>query len=211
MQILEIRSEYMKTAITESEPPSITRFLSALGIQDQFEIKSATRAHKAGNWIGHWHKHHAQAHAIIVAEEESTILAGAQAYATKRAELLRTQLETVEVSLPAVEAELMQRIDFMDDKALVAFFKVLVDSRRDLVDKLAEMADKTKPSASGGSSNSNQAGGPVPSSRLIAVAVAVLEAKEKGIDPMEIIDTVATDERRASAFDHIDAKLKAGK
>lgn len=203
----------MATAVTEDNPPALAKFLRDRGINDQNTIRQIERRAKSGNWEGHWRKHHRTVNEVLVEREENTIRDLTTQYAERRENLLRQQFDQVEQMLPELIQEALNRKDFMDDKALVQLIKVLIDSRKDIIHNLQEILG-------GGGGGNNGVGGsalPLPLSspvgtnmRLVALGVAVLEAKERGIDPASVIDAEFSEEatqRDLDAFRAIDAML----
>jgi hypothetical protein len=207
--ILTLREAYMATAVTEDDPPRLTDFLRDRGITDQGSIRAVERRYKSANWEGHWHKHHRTSQEVLQTRETQAIQTLTETYAQRREALLLQQFEQVENALPELVSEALARKDFMDDKALVQLIKVLFDSRKDIIHNLNDILNNQKNRGEGGGTDVNHVpGAPVGTNlRLVAVGIAMLEAKERGINPADVIDAEYHEEdvvRLAEAFKSLD-------
>jgi hypothetical protein len=209
--ILSLREAYMATAITEDEPPLLRTFLQAHNIADQGSIRAVERRFKSANWEGHWHKHHRTSQEVLQSREDLTIQSLTETYAQRREALLRQQFEQVEQALPELVSEALSRKDFMDDKALVQLIKVLFDSRKDIIHNLNDLLNNQKNRGEGGGETENVPGNPLGTNlRLVAVGIAMLEARERGINPSDVIDAEFHEEdvvRLSDAFKALDTVI----
>jgi hypothetical protein len=138
--IREIREAYKATAIDLAEPPKIESVIVELG-REQF-TQAVKKLFKSENWERVWWATRTK-YTTELAKAEENILAKAAFDVTKKFDEYITQMVAdVDKYLPAVMAQLAENVEFMNNKDRLAYAKLLIDLRKDYLDRVTEGKDK---------------------------------------------------------------------
>jgi len=135
----------METALDLSIdfPPPIRVWLKeSEKIEDAVQLTVIGRMARQGNWEGHWNKHRNEFQKQITEQQDLALKDRGLDIAVKLAEFKAERVFTVQENIGKVVKELMARMDFMDDRALVQFAKLLFDSQKDAIEMLQAEFDK---------------------------------------------------------------------
>lgn len=138
--IREIREAYKATAIDLMEPPKIESVVKELD-KEQFTT-AIKKMFKTENWERVWWATRTK-YTSELAKAEENILAKAAFDVTKKFDEYITQMVAdVDKYLPTVMAQLAENVEFMKDKDRLAYAKLLIDLRKDYLDRVTEGRDK---------------------------------------------------------------------
>lgn len=130
-----IREAYVAD-IERDDPPSIPEICRAHDADEEAEIKQVRRLASRENWEGHRQKRKTKFTTALAKREDALIDRLATEMIAKRETFLRQAIKEVEDLLPGALEELRARIEtgFFDDKALVQAIKLLMESRKSVVE-----------------------------------------------------------------------------
>ena len=197
----ELRAEYMQTALDETaeSPPAINTYFHGrnLGVETQSTFRKLAIK---GNWEGHWHKHHKRFMLQLIEEENEVLARAGTDFARKRTEFLVQRIKLVEYHLNPVFTELLERIDLLDDKALVQFAKLLTDMQNDIMKTL----DRDKTAGGADDKGTQSLFGQLQEAVSIATATLALESGNpltEGVEEIKMEDILnVSDEDKAFAY-----------
>jgi hypothetical protein len=130
-----IREAYVAD-IERDDPPSIPSLCRAHDAGEEAEIKQVRRLASRENWEAHRQKRKTKFLTALASREDALIDRLATEMITKRETFLRKAISEVESLLPIALEELRARIEtgFFDDKALVQAIKLLIESRKSVIE-----------------------------------------------------------------------------
>lgn len=198
--IREIREAYKATAIDLMEPPKIESVVKELD-KEQFNT-AIKKMFKTENWERVWWATRTK-YTSELAKAEENILAKAAFDVTKKFDEYITQMVAdVDKYLPVVMAQLAENVEFMKDKDRLAYAKLLIDLRKDYLDRVTEGRDKvpgneTKTQQESQKSVLNDLG-------LLADLAATLRGKVKDEDIIDAEFSEEAEEVRRKVFASLD-------
>lgn len=137
VQLRNIREAYVAEQDL-SVMPSIPELCRQFDAEDEASIKYVRRACARENWEAKRRVRANKLSNVLAKKEDEMIERIATEMIKKREELLRNAVDEIEDLLPLGLEELRARIEsgFFDDKALVAAVKLLMDSRKHVIDTI---------------------------------------------------------------------------
>lgn len=128
----------MVTALEDNQdnPPDLKKFFREQGITLVAEINVHNKIALQGNWEGHWRKHRVRYLEQLATAESKTLEEMGYQAAQVRARITADRIRMIDDTLPLLLNELRDRVDMLDDKALVGAIKVLTDVQQDMTKQL---------------------------------------------------------------------------
>ena len=138
--IRDIRERYKATAVDLSEPPKIEFILAELEME-RFS-QAVKKMFKNENWERVWWATRTK-YTQELSKAEDAILAKAAFDVTKKFDEYITQMVAdVDKYLPTVMVQLAENVEFMSNKDRLAYAKLLIELRKDYLDRVTEGRDK---------------------------------------------------------------------
>jgi hypothetical protein len=144
----EIRNRYISENLLAEDAPDLSEYAEEYCIDFKLVLAAADK----GNWQAHRNRRKRKLQAELSKAEDNALQRVAVDVVNTQADLLRKSIDVILHDIPKVRDELMARIEDMGDKELVAFYKILLDVKKQTFDILltlekikSEPKEKDKP------------------------------------------------------------------
>lgn len=133
-EIRRVRDAYKATVVDLEEPPAITDILAELEME-QYST-AIKKLHKNENWERVWWGSKNTFTNELAKAEEMMLSKAAFDVAGKFDEYLKMMVNDIDTKLPAAIAQLAENVEYMTNKDLIAYTKMLLDLRKDYLDRV---------------------------------------------------------------------------